>query len=445
MITRRRLTVLYASICSILSFATATTRAQDRETKVRDDREQLKESEVWIYNDLVEGFKEAKRTKKPLLVTLRCIPCEACSRFDKKLLDRQNEVRDLLDKFVCVRVVQGNGLDLSLFQFDYDQSFHAFFLNADRTVYGRFGTRSAREEEDDMTMRGLREAMLGALDLHANYPANRAKLAGKQGHKVDFRVPEEIPTLKGKYTDKLNYDGNVVASCIHCHQVRDAERQLYRDRQEMIPEQVLFPYPLPDVLGLRMNPDERATIAKVEERSIAARAGLKRGDRIVTLAGQPLLSTADLQWVLHHAGPQASLPAEIRRGEEQLKVTLELPPRWRRESDISFRATTWELRRMASGGLLLNDLGDDERNKRGIAADKLALFVKHVGEYGAHAAAKRAGFQKGDIIVAVDGKRDRLSEGKFLASGLALAPTSKVRATVLRGEKELELELPMQQ
>jgi hypothetical protein len=444
MMTRRRSNVFCASILSILSFAMASTWAQDRETKVRDDREQLKASEVWIYNDLAEGFSEAKRTGKPLLVTLRCIPCEACSRFDKKLLDRQNEVRDLLDKFVCVRVVQGNGLDLSLFQFDYDQSFHAFFLNADRTVYGRFGTRSARDEEDDMTMTGLRAAMLGALELHSNYPANRAQLAGKQGHKVDFRVPEEIPTLKGKYTDKLNYEGNVVASCIHCHQVRDAERQLYRSRNEVMPEQVLFPYPLPDVLGLRMNPDERATIAKIEEGSIAARAGLRSGDRIEKLDGQVLLSTADLQWILHHAGQQARLPADIRRGDERLNVTLELPQGWRRESNISFRATTWELRRMASGGLLLNDLGDAERTKRGIAADKLALFVKHVGEYGAHAAAKRAGFQKDDVIVAVDGKRERLSEGKFLANALARAPGSKVRTTVLRGEKELELEIPMQ-
>jgi serine protease Do len=424
----------------------ATAHAQDRETKVRSDREQLKGSEVWIYNDLAEGFKEAKRTGKPLLVTLRCIPCEACSRFDKKLLDRQNAVVDLLDKFVCVRVVQGNGLDLALFQFDYDQSFHAFFLNADKTVYGRFGTRSAREEEEDMTMLGLRQAMLGALELHAGYPANREQLAGKQGHPVEYRVPEELPTLKGKYTDKLNYEGAaVVASCIHCHQIRDSERQVYRERNETFPEEVLFPYPLPDVLGLRMNPDERATIAKVEADSIAARADLKPGDRIVSLDGQPLLSTADLQWILHHASSEARLSADVGRGYEKLSVTIDLPRGWRRESDISFRATTWDLRRMGSGGLLLAGLGDEERKERQLPGDALALFVKHVGEYGAHATAKRAGFQKGDVIVAVDGQRNRWTESQFLAHTLALRPGSKITATVLRGGKEIELKLPMQQ
>src|SRR5215213_10127659 len=102
--------------------------AQDREAKVRADRIRLADDDTWIYNDLEEGFREAKRTGKPLFVVLRCIPCEACSQFDKRLLSSDSEVRDLFDRFVCVRIINANGLDLSLFQFDYDQSFHAFFL-----------------------------------------------------------------------------------------------------------------------------------------------------------------------------------------------------------------------------------------------------------------------------------------------------------------------------
>jgi hypothetical protein len=350
----------------------------------------------------------------------------------------------LLDKFVCVRIVQANNLDLSLFQFDYDQSFHAFFMNADRTIYGRFGTRSAREEEEDMTMVGLRQAMLGALELHASYPANKNQLAGKQGRPTEYRVPEEMPTLKGKYTDKLNYEGAVVASCIHCHQIRDSQRQLYRERNETFPEQVLYPYPLPDALGLRMNPDERATIAQVEPKSIAASAGLNHGDRIASLDGQPLLSTADLQWVLHHADSEDHLPAVVHRGDKKLNLSIDLPGGWRRESDISFRVSTWELRRMGSGGLLLTDLGAEERKTHYLPDDALALFVKHVGEYGAHAAAKRAGFQKGDIIVALNGGRDHLTEGQFLEHTLALRPGTRITATVLRDGKEVELKLPLQ-
>lgn len=42
-----------------------------------DLQKKLKDVEVaggWIYDDLDAGFAEAKRTGKPLLVVLRCVP-----------------------------------------------------------------------------------------------------------------------------------------------------------------------------------------------------------------------------------------------------------------------------------------------------------------------------------------------------------------------------------
>ena len=52
---------------------------------------------------------------------LRCIPCEECVKLDDEIIDKHPRVRPLLDKFVCVRIVSTNGLDLSLFQYDTDQ------------------------------------------------------------------------------------------------------------------------------------------------------------------------------------------------------------------------------------------------------------------------------------------------------------------------------------
>ena len=100
---------------------------------------------------------------------------------------------------------------------------------------------------------------------------------------------------------------------------------------------------------------------------------------------------------------------------------------------------------MASGGLLLVDLGEEQRKELNLADDALALFAKHVGEYGAHAVAKQAGFKKGDVIVALDGKRERLSEGQFLARTLTVRPGSRITTTVLRDGKEIEMKLLMQQ
>ena len=61
----------------------------------------------WIYNDVQRGFDEAKRTGKPLLVVLRCIPCMACMGLDASVLT-EAELLPVLDKFVCVRVINAN-------------------------------------------------------------------------------------------------------------------------------------------------------------------------------------------------------------------------------------------------------------------------------------------------------------------------------------------------
>jgi hypothetical protein len=49
-------------------------QGQDRRTKVLSDRQQVLELGSWVYNDLAAGIAEAKKTGKPLLVVLRCIP-----------------------------------------------------------------------------------------------------------------------------------------------------------------------------------------------------------------------------------------------------------------------------------------------------------------------------------------------------------------------------------
>ena len=127
-----------------LLFPLAVCDAQERELKVRGDKKRVEGDGYWIYNDLPLGVERAKESKKPLLVVFRCVPCEACAQLDEQVVERDPGVRELLDKFVCVRIVHANGMDLSQFQFDYDQSWAALFLNADMTIYGRYGTQGIR-------------------------------------------------------------------------------------------------------------------------------------------------------------------------------------------------------------------------------------------------------------------------------------------------------------
>lgn len=350
-----------------------------------------------------------------------------------------------MDRFVCVRLVKANGLDLSLLQFDYDLTFAVFFLNADRTIYGRYGTRSDHKEaERDISLDGFRETLEGVLKLHARYPENRQFLVGKQPEPPRYRTPDEYPALRGKYEEALDYQGNVVRSCLHCHQIREAERLEFRNAGQPIPDKVLFPWPLPSVIGLDLDPHTRATARRVTSGSLAEQAGLRAGDEIVTLNGQAVVSPADMQWVLHQAADQAEVPFVARRGERLVRGTLALPKGWRR-GDISWRVTTWDLRRMATGGLKLEDATAQERRAAGLRDDQLALRVEHVGQYGEHAAAKRAGFRKDDLIVGVEGGDRPLSESELISFVLQQRGRgAKIPVTVRRGDRLLELNLPTQ-
>jgi len=416
----RTVTCTLAAMIALV--AAGTLAAQSREQRVREDKRRIEAEGYWHYNDAAAAFAEARSSAKPMLVVLRCLPCVECVKLDDELIDRDPRIQPLLSQFVRLRLVSTNGLDLALFQFDTDQSFAVFFLSPQGDIYGRFGTRSHTTEwTGDVSIQGLAKAMRGALDLHAEYPGNRSLLAGKKGPAPRFASPELLPSLKDKYKSTLNYEGNVVASCIHCHQIGDAVRELALAGPEKMPENILFPYPHPKSIGLIMDPDEMATVREVAPDSAAARSGFLPGDVVQTLGGQPLLSIADVQWVLHQAVPQrVELPAVVvRRGVEQ-RLTLRLEKGWRRAGDISWRASSWELRRATLGGMVLVPLREEQKE---VAvperkAGSMALLVQHVGEYAPHDVAQRAGVRKGDLLVAFDARTDLLSESEIIAYAL---------------------------
>ena len=436
---------LFAAALSILTGGAVGEAVKDREGAVRNDRAAMEKDARWIYNDWERGFAEAKRTGKPLLVVLRCVPCVACSGIDAQVLLQETDLVPLLDQFICVRVINANALDLARFQFDYDLSFSTLFFNGDGTVYGRYGSWAHQRDAQDKTTVGYRRALEGALALHRGYPANRTALAGKQGGPTPFKTPLEIPALAGKYPFALNWDGKVVQSCVHCHQIGDAFRASYREKKEPIPTPWIYPSPAPESIGLTLATDQIAHVEAVGTGSIAERAGLRAGDDLLQVAGQPLISIADLSWALHRAPEAGALPAQVRRGGAEKAVTLTLPAGWRTRADISKRSGTWPMRGMAAGGMVLEDLAAEERTRRGLGEQEMALFVKGLGQYGKQAAAKNAGFQKEDVIVQIDGSSARTTESELLGRLLVKhSAGEQVKATVLRGSQRLELSLPMQ-
>ncbi|HBE71740.1 MAG TPA: peptidase [Planctomycetaceae bacterium] len=418
-----------------------------REEKVRRDKARVEKEGFWLYNDLPAAYQKARETGKPILVVLRCLPCEECVKLDDDLVDNDPVIRPLLEQFVCVRVVGTNGLDLDVFQYDTDQSFAVFMLAADKTVYGRFGTRSHRTEWlGDVSLEGMAAALSGALELHRDYPNNKAQLVGKSGKPLEFDAPEKFPKLRGKYTDRLNYSGDVVKSCIHCHQIGEARREFYWQQNKPIPERLFFSYPHPKSIGLILDPDTRSTVKSITQGSPASVAKLEPGDTIETMQGQPILSIADVQWVLHNTAAEgAKVTLGVQRGTQQLDLELQLAKGWRQADDISWRVSSWTLCRIATGGMRLVPLDDEQRVEYGVP-EGMALRAKNVGRYGPHGAAMRAGFQKNDIIVSFDGRSDFENEDQlFYYVNRTKRIGDSVEIEYVRGGKRRQARLKIQE
>ena len=159
-----------------------------------------------IYNNIDTARAEAKRNNKPLFVTFRCIPCHACKGCDAEAAkNNQQIIRLAQEQFVAVRQVEMKGVDLSQFQFDYDLNLAAMFVNADGTVFARYGTQSAAGANAYNSIASLEKTMRSVLALHEDYPNNKNGLAGILGKLKPYKTALEMPGMK--HRTKRNYEG----------------------------------------------------------------------------------------------------------------------------------------------------------------------------------------------------------------------------------------------
>lgn len=314
-------------------------------------------------------------------------------------------------------------------------------MNADGTIYGRYGSRSGNgdDAENDISLEGLAATLEAALALHKNYPANKSTLTAKNGPSPQYKTPEQFPSLN-KYTPAITYGAGVAKSCVHCHMVRDADRRERREAKKPFPDSAIYPWPMPSTLGFKLDPKKRATVA-----SVTTAPNLKPGDQLLTANNQPLISPADLQFVLDQAPATGQIDLTLRRSGKTVSTTLPLADGWRRNSDISWRVSTWDFRRMALGGIFMKPVSENERSRLGLSDDDIALRAHHVGQYNDHAVAKRAGIKKDDIIVAFGKCAPTKKESDLITYAVQnYKPGQKISLTYLRDGKRSSVEILQQ-
>jgi hypothetical protein len=318
-----------------------------------------------------------------------------------------------------VRITRMRGVDLDLFDFDYDLTWMAFFLNADGFVYGRYGGRDAESADSRVSLAGLRYSMNAALRRHRDH---RAREPRQQPNPV--RTPERYSAAR-RLPER---------ACIHCHQVNELRRETMQEAGKWRREE-LWVYPLPENIGLTLDIDRGDFVTKVSSPSAAARVGIRPGDRLLEVDGQPIASFADVQYALHRAPAKGSLMVAWQHDGQSRKGELALAEGWR-ETDISWR---WSLRGLdPSPWVHGDDLSAEEKKALGIREKQLAFrqgpFVSEP--------AQQAGIRQNDIILGVDGKALEMTARQFAAYiRLNYRVGDRVTYNILRRGKRMDLSL----
>ncbi len=402
-------------------------------------RERLKDAngartDVWVYNDIRQAMDAAKQQAKPIFVTFRCVPCKDCAAFDADVANGNERVRALAqEKFVSVRQVEMKGVDLSLFQFDYDLNWAGMFINADGVVYARYGTQSAEGSDAYNSIDGLLATMQRVLELHANYPANLVELKGKRGAPRPVRSALELPGLRNpeKFAQQTER-----SNCIHCHNIHDAEYQQALSTGTYSPE-MLWKYSLPDAIGLKIDRKSGIRIAEIVAESAAAGTKLQKNEDVVRMNGQRMTSIADMQWVLHHLpGTDTQVEVETASG----KQTVLLKSGWKR-SDFSWRGSMWNAPpRFEAWAPVVNA---ETKAKLGLPEADTALEVRWINRGGAGGQqAYENGLREKDIIIALAGKPLRMNTRQFNAHiKLNYKVGDDLPLTILRDGQREELKI----
>jgi serine protease Do len=316
------------------------------------------------------------------------------------------------------------GVDLDLFDFDYDLTWMGFFLHADGTVYGRYGGRDAESAESRVSLAGLRYALEAALARHRSATRQRTQPVRRAAEAKKPRTVEQYPAAR-RLPER---------ACIHCHQVYDLRRESLQAAGKWRRDD-LWVYPLPENLGLTLDRERGDRVVRVAADSAAARAGIGPGDRLLGVNGHAISSFADLQYALHRAPAQGTLPLVWQHGAKTRKGELTLAEGWRK-TDLSWR---WSLRGVDPPPWVQgDDLSSGDKEKLDLSAKRLAFrqgpFVSE--------AARQAGIRQNDIIVGVDGKQLEMSERQFAAYiRLNYRVGDRIIYNILRDGKRLDVPL----
>jgi serine protease Do len=147
--------------------------------------------------------------------------------------------------------------------------------------------------------------------------------------------------------------------------------------------------------SFKLESPEGALISNVERGGAADKAGLKSGDLIRKVNGQPIVASGDLPAMLSLANPGDKVTLDVWRDGKIVQIEARLANASEKlaEADGDDDVATDSGSKL---GLALRPLEQSEKRRSGIAS---GLLVEDAG-----GAAATAGVQPGDVLLSVNGR-----------------------------------------
>lgn len=386
---------------------------------------------IWR-GDLAAAVEESEATGRPLFVTLRCLPCDQCSAFDRDVLEGGPELTPLLARFVTVRLVTMRDVDRALLPYvgfqDLDLSWWGYFLDG-RVLLGIYGGRDEVSDATRISVPSLAKTLRRVLDFHYD-PRRGAWDVTPPPPAPSWNLPEEAPGW-GPWAARGAKEVDAT-ECLHCHQVNEIV-----DHGSFGPDfdkrTDFWRWPFPENAGFALDRDDGLLVNAVAPGGAADAIGLGVGDRLGAAGGRLLFGQADLRGVLHRASTgnePARVPLVWTRDGALRAGVLDLPAGWR-EVDLGWRKSVAEAGIGANIGFPW-PLGVSGRDRRRLGIAEDALAVRAYFPKGPEGAAGEAGLRGHHVIVAVNGETPRVEGRAFLVwFRLRFEPGDEVRLTVL--------------
>lgn len=332
---------------------------------------------------------------------------------------RPNETSlELEKKFVRLRIVNMYGVDIGLFDFDFDTTFAVVTLNADKQIYSRYGGRDSKSAESFVSPKAFENILSRSLELHKKVKAGELQLPKI----TESKDPKSYPFVE-----------NLWGRCLHCHDVASAQAVEQFKLENFSQKTDVWIYPEPISLGLDLKPDDGTTLNAAT--GAAKDAELKAGDQIVAINTKPANTYSDIQYILHHL-PEETTTVSVSLADERT-VEITLPEDWR-HSDISWRRIGMRLTPSAGFGGKPLDAAAKAEHK--LPEDGFATVI-HFDDLPKPADSP---LQQGDIVHSIN---DVTKSGGTQHAGLYLSLHHKVSETVklgvIRKGKPLSIDLTL--